>query len=344
MRLVLFVALVGCGPGVARTEPKTVAKDTLTSRDPAAFERLLRGNVVDGGMWFDDAKCAQFNIAREVPAAKHSEFAQCLASLDLHPSHREDALGDVVVMEYGAYEVEARVVPERDGPRLTWIGFSSRQDATDVLPTVSPATFAGLRIDTPMPEKLADSAGAWLKVCIDETGTVTSADVREMTAPEAGTAYRDAVLKWKLRPFTANDQPMPVCAMLHFAQQPTTAPEVLPLPAPPSRSHARPIVLAPGPHSLLEGHRIEGKKTIVPDADGKKALHDAHVDRVTGTFRLCLDTAGVVESVLPLRSTGLASYDRDILRAMEQWRYSPYMVDGKAVPVCTSITFIYHQY
>ena len=26
-----------------------------------------------------------------------------------------------------------------------------------------------------------------------------------------------------------------------------------------------------------------------------------------------------------------------------EWRYKPYLVNGKAVPVCTAVTFIYSQ-
>jgi hypothetical protein len=28
---------------------------------------------------------------------------------------------------------------------------------------------------------------------------------------------------------------------------------------------------------------------------------------------------------------------------MRNWRYKPYLVNGKAVPVCTAVTFIYSQ-
>jgi TonB family protein len=344
MRFVVLVSLVAsCGPGLRREPLKPKARDTLTSRDPAVFERLMRGGVVDGGLWFDDPNCIEFNTAGEVAEARRSAFARCLAALGLHASEREDALGDVVVMEYGPYEVEARVVAEHDGPRLTWIGFSARLDASDSLPTLSPEGLAALRVETPMPEKLEPDSTAWLKLCIDETGAVTAADVREMSSPAAATAYRDAVMRWKLRPFTVSGQPMPVCSMVHLANRQKAGPEVLPLPAPPSRSHIRPIVLTSGPHSLLEGRRISGQKLVVPDDETKTAIANAGGGRVTGSFRLCLDTTGQVESVMPLRSTGLASYDRDILRAMQQWRYSPYMIDGKPVPVCTSVTFIYTQ-
>jgi hypothetical protein len=28
---------------------------------------------------------------------------------------------------------------------------------------------------------------------------------------------------------------------------------------------------------------------------------------------------------------------------MREWVYSPYLIDGHAVPVCTGVTFIYNQ-
>ena len=45
-----------------------------------------------------------------------------------------------------------------------------------------------------------------------------------------------------------------------------------------------------------------------------------------------------------LKSTGFPAYDNKILSKMRgEWRYKPYMVNGKAVPVCTAVTFIYSQ-
>lgn len=52
---------------------------------------------------------------------------------------------------------------------------------------------------------------------------------------------------------------------------------------------------------------------------------------------------GAVGSVTQLKSTGFPAYDAKIIREMKQWGYKPYLVNGKAVPVCTAVTFIYTQ-
>jgi hypothetical protein len=44
-----------------------------------------------------------------------------------------------------------------------------------------------------------------------------------------------------------------------------------------------------------------------------------------------------------LKGTGFANYDTIIETGMARWRYKPYQVNGKAVPVCTAVTFIYSQ-
>ena len=88
--------------------------------------------------------------------------------------------------------------------------------------------------------------------------------------------------------------------------------ETIPLPPPPSRSKQRdPIVFVEGAiRSFTEGKRIRGEKMIAPDDDTKYAIQKAKVCRLEGKFRVCIDDKGAVESVLPVRSTGFASYDR----------------------------------
>jgi hypothetical protein len=44
-----------------------------------------------------------------------------------------------------------------------------------------------------------------------------------------------------------------------------------------------------------------------------------------------------------MKTTGFARYDAKLMAAMQQWRYSPYMVDDVPVPVCTMITYRYTQ-
>src|SRR5262245_7989471 len=118
--VVLFVA---CG---ATKLPSKVTQATLVG-DASKLRPLLRGSVVNGGLRFDDATCAQaFGVPGEIAEAQFDAFAGCLASLKLEPSAREDSLGDVIVMQHApGFELQARIVND-DGPRLSWIGFASR--------------------------------------------------------------------------------------------------------------------------------------------------------------------------------------------------------------------------
>ncbi len=90
----------------------------------------------------------------------------------------------------------------------------------------------------------------------------------------------------------------------------------------------------------LETFRIAGEKRIVPDAATKQAIGNA---RAQGSFKLCIDAAGGVETVTALgKGTGFPAYDQKLKSTMQsEWRYRPYLIEGKAVPVCTGVTFIY---
>jgi hypothetical protein len=58
---------------------------------------------------------------------------------------------------------------------------------------------------------------------------------------------------------------------------------------------------------------------------------------------LCIDETGHYERGELIQSTGLPAYDAQIARAMMQWVYRPYIVDGVAIPVCSQITFVCSQ-
>jgi len=330
---------------------------------PEAIERLFRGDVINGGLWFDDATCAnQFGTAGQLRADELTAFAKCLAELHLQASAREDALGDVVVFTYPpGFEVEARVVQESAGPHLTWIGYESRRAVDPLVPTITADALAALRVsgdnDGPIdpsvaasleldPTKTMHAQYAWIRLCIDETGAVTQAHVFELTSERSADAFAAAAQRWTFRPFTIQGSGMPVCSMVRMSYPPKGAPplEVLPLPPPRSKRNNEALVFAEGVKDarLIEGKRISGEKTIVPD-DQTKVEIQKRTSRVTGSFRICLSETGAVESVLPLRSTGFAAYDRRIMGGVLAWVYSPYQVNDVAVPVCTRVTFIYHQ-
>jgi protein TonB len=98
------------------------------------------------------------------------------------------------------------------------------------------------------------------------------------------------------------------------------------------------------PPTMLEGSRIAGDKNISPDDVTKTEIARSGKDRIIGSFKLCLTVQGTIASVKQLKSTGFPAYDNRILSTIQgSWRYKPYNVNGKAVPVCTAVTFIYNQ-
>lgn len=355
------VVVFGCGPGLKKSEPAVSFAEA--SGDAVKLERLLQVSVTNGGLWFDDAACAaKFQTPGDVKPDTFPAFARCLAGLHLQRSARADALGDVVVMSYApGFEVEARVVNERSGPRLAWIGFVSRRAAQEQ-PTITLDALEALRVSgdrngpldpalaralvlDPTPTSKAEYT--WLKICIDDGGAVTSAHPYETTSLAATAAFKDAASKWTFRPFTIQGQPVPVCAMVRptFPAGAGPAIETLPLPPPPSRSKQQvPIVFAEGAaRNFTVGKRIKGEIHIIPDDRIKVDLTKSGISRLSGRFRVCVDDHGAVESVLPLRSTGYASYDRAILGKILQWVYSPFLVDDRPVPVCIAVAFNYSQ-
>ena len=354
--------VVACGPGLRIAGGNELAVESLrdASGDARAHEALMRENVVNGGLHFDDPACAAQFPPGEVPAAQLTAFARCLAQLELQPSPRQDPLGDVAVMTYGpGFEVEARVINEQRGPRLVWIGFASQLDRGGATPTLGRAAFEALRVtgattvDAGLAQQLdlqldpangLEAVSAWLKLCLDEAGVIASLDAYEATSMAAERAFLATARGWTFRPFIHGGVARPACGLTQMTYPPSKAPtvEILPLPPPPSRGKQRPIVLSPGAFGkMIEGKRISGKRNIGPSQAIQAKMRNAKIPRLIGSFRICLDEAGHVESVLPLQTTRFAEYDRDLIAAMQQWIYAPYALDDQPVPVCTKITFIY---
>jgi periplasmic protein TonB len=118
------------------------------------------------------------------------------------------------------------------------------------------------------------------------------------------------------------------------APPPIAAPEPPPAPKPPP-------MVAP---NALEQQFMAGERNISPDDTTKTDIKTSGKDRVVTKYRMCIDAGGGVTTLSLMQSSGFADYDKKIAREMRQWRYRPFMVDGKAVPVCTVVTFIYSQH
>jgi serine/threonine-protein kinase len=110
---------------------------------------------------------------------------------------------------------------------------------------------------------------------------------------------------------------------------------------------ARPAIAAPvvpqnvAP-TLLDANRIAGDKDIVPDNGSQTEINRSGQDKVVGSYKLCVTTDGGVDSVSLLKSTGFPAYDAKIQNTIRsKWRYKPFVISGKAVPVCTAVMFVY---
>jgi protein TonB len=114
-----------------------------------------------------------------------------------------------------------------------------------------------------------------------------------------------------------------------------------PPPPPPPPPPAPPQNVPP---TALEASRVAGDKNIIPNDVTKTEIQRSGKEKLIGSFKLCLNTAGVVTNVMMLKSTGFPAYDNLIQSKMRgEWKYNPFLVNGRAVPVCTAVTFIYQQ-
>jgi protein TonB len=114
-----------------------------------------------------------------------------------------------------------------------------------------------------------------------------------------------------------------------------------PPPPPPPPPPAPPANVPP---TALDANRIAGEKNITPDDVTKTEIQRAGRDKLIGSFKLCITAEGNVASVSQLKSTGYGAYDSKITSTIRgEWRYRPFMVNGKPTPVCTAVTFIYSQ-
>jgi hypothetical protein len=118
------------------------------------------------------------------------------------------------------------------------------------------------------------------------------------------------------------------------------APPPPPPPPPPPAGGPAPTNVAP---TLLEASRISGDRNIVPDDADKTEIVRSGKDKIIGSWKLCLEDTGAISRIVNIKSTGFPNYDRKVEREMGKWRYRAYLVNNKAVPVCTAVTFIYSQ-
>jgi eukaryotic-like serine/threonine-protein kinase len=140
-------------------------------------------------------------------------------------------------------------------------------------------------------------------------------------------------------PPPASQGPAPALAV---ATPAAASPSVtLPLPAAPP---PLPMPVQTVTPTALDANRIAGERDIVPDNLTQSEIGRAGVDKVVGAFKVCIAADGAITTVSQLKSTGFPGYDNKILNTIRgKWRYRPFIVNAKPVPVCTAVRFIYSQ-
>ncbi len=346
---------------------------TATHKGQAAVRALFADHVASSGLWFEDAACrAKFASPGKIDPGQLDAFAACLAKLPLQVSTtRIGPVSDSAVLVYKpGIEIEA-MFTHGDRHTLRWIGFAAHQGQSDAAPTITadlleahrtagspaPRFDAATRatLDRELSAGRGDDVYAWMKVCLDDRGAVAGMSARETSSPTAEAALTAPIKDWTFKPIELGGRAAPVCSVVRVAYPDGKAPTPLRMPIPPppppppppgptapqDHSASNPMLVPP---NTLAQHRVKGETAIEPDDVTKIEIRKAKLDRVVASLKLCVDVAGKVEAVTVLKSSGLPAYDAKLSREIATWEYSPYEVDGHAVPVCTGVTFVYTQH
>ena len=128
----------------------------------------------------------------------------------------------------------------------------------------------------------------------------------------------------------------------HRAPEPAPAPPPPPVAAPPPTPEVvAPQVVTP---SALDANRISGSKNIPPDSSTMDAIARSGKAQVQASYKVCVGVDGTLTAITLLKSTGFPDYDAKIQNAVRgEWRYRPFLINGRATPVCTALKFIYAQ-
>lgn len=92
---------------------------------------------------------------------------------------------------------------------------------------------------------------------------------------------------------------------------------------------------------MLEGQRIAGDKQIQLGDANNTMLKNQGINKMVVKAQMCLDAGGVPRSIEFKKSSGYSEVDGRIRGEMNKWRYRPYVVAGKAIPVCFVVIFNY---
>ena len=107
----------------------------------------------------------------------------------------------------------------------------------------------------------------------------------------------------------------------------------------------RPAPNEPGQSRMVAPSQVKlivGRKNIPPENLDKHALTGKTIQL---SVKVCTDAMGAIFSLQNVQQSGVPEYDAKVMREIrETWRFEPFLVDGKPVPVCATQTFDHTQY
>ncbi|MGE5110639.1 MAG: energy transducer TonB [Acidobacteriaceae bacterium] len=177
-----------------------------------------------------------------------------------------------------------------------------------------------------------------LHVEISEAGDVEHIDVLSGN-PLLVSSSVESVKRWKYKPFLRGGKPIKVSTRvpLDFAFARNVQELILDsntsFSSVPSSSVPSASTLITLPASLMTGRLVHRVAPVYPA--GARAKH------IGGTvvLRACISMAGRIKSLIPV--SGPHELIEPSIGAIQQWRYRPYVVDGKRVEVTTDIEVNY---
>jgi len=332
-------------------------EETIRAHDVSALAGLFSDPISFDGLWFADASCAKkFGKKGVAEKADVRTLAGCLAKQKLLATTRRSNLtgGAILTFEPGV-EVELMFRNEQ----LVYVATPWADAADRGEPGLTVQAFESLRmagttqLDAVLAKKLAGPASAWVRICLDKTGAITSKNFVETKPSDAMKAFEEAIADWKFRAFELHKTKLAACSLALLTYPSTNAPatETIPpgdvdLPTLKTVSNnpfeyeldgvefnGAPQTVPP---TVLEKTRTRGNKQIEPDPITKVDIAKDKKQQVVASFKLCLDPQGRVFSVSALKSSGYADYDLKIDHEMRNWAFKP-----SQSRVCTAYTFIY---
>ena len=85
-------------------------------------------------------------------------------------------------------------------------------------------------------------------------------------------------------------------------------------------------------------------RDLYPDVASDMAAEEwlsSLAEELRQKHRQSIDAVGNVASSRQIKSSGYAAYDAVLVQGLSHWRYRPYTLDGRGIPVCSVVTFLY---